>query len=257
MAAPPPHRLNDSRSSSWITTTPNRNPAGSSEQFSSALLAPDQAELARASSDQPRQRNTCKQLIRHKQLRSQIVIIPILSFFVDIVFYGILFGLKSLKGNIYVNGLMVGCADLCAGISLAFLSNIIGRKGLIRVTWAVCGISCLVYNEIKDNQVAEYITVLLGKYGATCSFSLMFLISSETFPTAIRGKMVGICNACARVGGAVAPLINGYLGANMMYFFGGLSVAAFLLAFGLRETKNQLIQDDLEEMPRLEFKTKG
>ena len=165
MAAPPPHRLNDSRSSSWITTTPNRNPAGSSEQFSSALLAPDQAELARASSDQPRQRNTCKQLIRHKQLRSQIVIIPILFFFVDIVFYGILFGLKSLKGNIYVNGLMVGCADLCAGISLAFLSNIIGRKGLIRVTWAVCGISCLVYNEIKDNQVAEYITVLLGKYG--------------------------------------------------------------------------------------------
>lgn len=159
----------------------------------------------------------------------------------DIVFYGILFGLKNLKGNIYINGLMVGGADLCAGISLAFLSNIIGRRGLIKLTWAVCGIACLIYNSISSYQIAQYIVVLFGKYGATCSFSLMFLISSETFPTAVRGKMVGICNACARVGGAIAPLVNGYLGEDMMYVFGALAAVSFILSFFLQETKSALI----------------
>ncbi len=76
----------------------------------------------------------------------------------------------------------------------------------------------------------------------------MFLISSETFPTAVRGKMVGICNACARVGGAIAPLINGYLGENMMYVFGGIAAVSFVLAFWLKETKATLISDDLDDI---------
>lgn len=114
-------------------------------------------------------------------------IIPFLFFSVDIVFYGILFGLKNLKGNIYINGLMVGLADVSAGFSLAFLSNILGRRGLIRITWAICGIACFIYNSVQTNQIASYITILIGKFGATCSFSLMFLISSEIFPTSIRG----------------------------------------------------------------------
>ena len=201
--------------------------------------------------------NSCKNLLKSK-LRSQLFIIPLLFFFVDIVFYGILFGLKNLKGNIYINGLMVGFADLCAGISLAFLSNIIGRRGLIKITWAVCGVACLIYNSISSYQIAQYIVVLLGKYGATCSFSLMFLISSETFPTAVRGKMVGICNACARVGGAIAPLVNGYLGEDMMYVFGSLAAVSFILSFFLQETKSALIQDDLDEITEKKFDfTKG
>ena len=172
-------------------------------------------------------------------------IIPFLFFSVDIVFYGILFGLKNLKGNIYINGLMVGLADVSAGFSLAFLSNILGRRGLIRITWAICGIACLIYNFVKVNQIASYITILIGKYGATCSFSLMFLISSEIFPTSIRGQMVGISNACARIGGAIAPLMGGYLGEDMMYVFGALAVVSFTVTFWLKETNNTVIKDEV------------
>ena len=70
--------------------------------------------------------------------------------------------------------------------------------------------------------------------------------------------MVGICNACARVGGAIAPLVNGYLGENMMYVFGGIAAISFVLSFFLHETKSALIQDGLDDMveKKLDF-TKG
>ena len=58
--------------------------------------------------------------------------------------------------------------------------------------------------------------------------------------------MVGISNACARVGGAIAPLIGGYMGQNMMYVFGGLAGVSFTLAFWLKETNNSLIKDEVE-----------
>ena len=58
--------------------------------------------------------------------------------------------------------------------------------------------------------------------------------------------MVGISNACARIGGAIAPLMGGYLGENMMYVFGGLAVVSFIIAFWLKETNNSLIKDEVK-----------
>ena len=64
--------------------------------------------------------------------------------------------------------------------------------------------------------------------------------------------MVGISNACARIGGAIAPLMGGYLGENMMYVFGGLAVMSFTMAFWLKETNNSVIKDEVNAAERPE-----
>jgi MFS family permease len=48
----------------------------------------------------------------------------------------------------------------------------------------------------------------VGKYFVGCSYALIYLYSSETFPTSVRNSCLGACSTMARVGSIVAPLIN-------------------------------------------------
>ena len=73
----------------------------------------------------------------------------------------------------------------------------------------------------------------------------MFLITSESFPTAHRGTMYAVSNTFARVGGILAPMIPNLLG-KFMYFEGGVAVAGFLLSLGLIETKNLKMEETVE-----------
>ena len=73
---------------------------------------------------------------------------PVLYLLIDIVFYGIIFGLKNLKGSIYVNGVVAGGADVVAAILIAIFSNKIGRKTYLLFSWGVLTIACFIYHFI-------------------------------------------------------------------------------------------------------------
>ena len=68
-----------------------------------------------------------------------------MTFLADIAFYGILYGLSHLGGNIFINGAVIGVADLAAGLLLGPCTDAIGRKGWVKTNWVLCGVSCLVY----------------------------------------------------------------------------------------------------------------
>ena len=44
------------------------------------------------------------------------------------------------------------------------------------------------------------------------------------FPTSIRGTVFGIANLCARIGGIIAPIIDGLLPKYFMLIFGLMSI---------------------------------
>ncbi len=46
-----------------------------------------------------------------------------------------------------------------------------------------------------------------GKFGAAAGFAVIFLYTSELYPTEIRSTAVGICSTLARVGGIAAPQV--------------------------------------------------
>ena len=49
---------------------------------------------------------------------------------------------------------------------------------------------------------------LIGKFGATAVFTIVFVYTAELFPTEIRSTAVGSSSTCARVGGIVAPQVK-------------------------------------------------
>lgn len=46
--------------------------------------------------------------------------------------------------------------------------------------------------------------VMIGKAGATAAFNILFLYTSELYPTQVRNLGVGVCSAMARASGTMA-----------------------------------------------------
>lgn len=58
---------------------------------------------------------------------------------------------------------------------------------------------------------------MLGKFGVTASFCVVYAVSSELFATVIRNMATGCCSMAARVGTIVSPFII-YLGQDVCHF---------------------------------------
>ena len=50
---------------------------------------------------------------------------------------------------------------------------------------------------------------MFGKFCASMSYAIIYLFSSELFPTSIRNTGMGCCSMVARVGSMTAPFIIG------------------------------------------------
>lgn len=62
-----------------------------------------------------------------------------------------------------------------------------------------------------DLPVVAVLLEMLGKFGVTSSFCVVYAVSSELFPTVIRNMAMGCCSMAARVGTIISPFII-YLG---------------------------------------------
>lgn len=58
---------------------------------------------------------------------------------------------------------------------------------------------------------------MIGKFFASASHSIIYLYTSEIFPTSIRNSCVGACSMMARIGSIIAPSLNALVSYNVKY----------------------------------------
>ena len=86
------------------------------------------------------------------------------------------------------------------------LIEIVGRKPLTVYNFAICGVSCLLCALVPAGVVRTVLAVI-GKFGAAIAFIILFLYTTELFPTVVRNAALGSNSAAARVGGMLAPVV--------------------------------------------------
>lgn len=89
---------------------------------------------------------------------------------------------------------------------------------------------------------------MIGKLGITAAFAIVYLITSEMFPTVYRGTTFGITNFIGRMGGIFAPLVDETQKDYFMLIFAIACGIGTILTFCLRETRGKRLKDTLEEM---------
>ena len=63
------------------------------------------------------------------------------------------------------------------------------------------------YCYVLDNRVGLLIVTSIGKASISASFSIVYLLATEVFPTVLRTVGLGMSSMCARAGGILAPYI--------------------------------------------------
>ena len=96
---------------------------------------------------------------------------------------------------------------------------------------------------------AQTTVALIGRFGIAASFNMIFLYTTELFPTIVRSAALGTCSLVARLGGIAAPQIILFrrISASLpSIIFGAMAILAMFAATLLPETKGIVLQDDLE-----------
>ncbi|KAL7853413.1 hypothetical protein AOLI_G00202570 [Acnodon oligacanthus] len=95
---------------------------------------------------------------------------------------------------------------------------------------------------------------MVGKFGITAAFCVVYAVTSELFPTVVRNMAMGICSMSARIGSIISPFII-HLGSYYRFLpyllIGIWAVLASLLCWFLPETSGKVLPETISQMQRI------
>mmetsp|Transcript_31576 Transcript_31576/g.79276 ORF Transcript_31576/g.79276 Transcript_31576/m.79276 type:complete len:399 (-) Transcript_31576:107-1303(-) len=165
----------------------------------------------------------------------------------SMVYYGLSLNVGSLGGSIYLNSFLSGLVEMPSYAFAQFSVEFFGRKRTLIFLNAMAGTGCLLSAFVTGK--AQTAVALIGRFGIAASFNMIFLYTTELFPTVVRSAALGTCSLVARIGGIAAPqiiLFRRFHDSLPSLIFGATAAAACLTATLLPETKGVVLEDDLE-----------
>lgn len=159
-----------------------------------------------SSVENPTKADTLLTVLQSRILVFRLIVNIIVWFFIKLIYFGMTIQSVSLAGDKYVNFIVVNAIDLPAVILSSVLMQWLGRKWSLFGCFMLSGIACVVTEFIpEDESLAILIVYLIGKFGATIAFAIIYVYSSEVFPTSLRHSTMNACYAVGTVGSILAP----------------------------------------------------
>ncbi|XP_018564339.1 organic cation transporter protein-like isoform X2 [Anoplophora glabripennis] len=123
------------------------------------------------------------------------------------VFYGLSINSVTLaSGNKYMNFILSSLVEIPAYFLCPFLLSYFGRKKSLFGFYVLAGVACVAFIFIPSSATEISLTVyMIGKFGSTATFAIIYQLTSEMFPTTTRQSYMGACSTFGRLGVMVAP----------------------------------------------------
>ena len=180
---------------------------------------------------------------------------------VTLGYYGISMSSTNLGGDIFVSFILTALIEIPSYIFCILVMDHWGRKPIFVSSLFLTGFSAIPA-AFLDEGTGKTILSLVGKFGASASFSIVYLYTAELFPTVVRSTAVGLCSMMARIGGISAPQVAIYLPTVApdylpMIIMGSAAICGGILTLLLPETLGALLPETLEEVNQLKNNDKG
>ncbi|KAK8398536.1 hypothetical protein O3P69_004003 [Scylla paramamosain] len=183
-----------------------------------------------------------------------ITVVTSIGFFaVAMIFFGLTLAASSLGiSNPFLFMVISGLVELVCFFAIYFLEKM-GRKKFAVFIFGLCAVALLLQPLVPaDLQWLSTTLVMIGKMASASAFTLMFLYSSELYPTEVRTQGMGIGMMSSRVGAFIAPFIMSALEVDhpwaISVVFGLTATVASLSFLPLWETSNVCLPDTIAQM---------
>lgn len=127
------------------------------------------------------------------------------------VAYGLTLNSVSLGGSKYTNFILMNAVEIPAYIATYFLTTHVGRRWSLFGMMLLAGCSCLGTLFLPEGAQQLEASVfrlpffLVGKFAITASFNILYVYTTEIFPTRLRNGMMSTCSMVGRLGSMLAP----------------------------------------------------
>ncbi|KAK7483884.1 hypothetical protein BaRGS_00024901 [Batillaria attramentaria] len=196
-------------------------------------------------------------LCSDRRMALQTTILSFCWMSLSMSFYGIIFGVSALSGNVFLNMFLLSVLESPVTLFTSVLINLFGRRKTgcsFFLLASVMGFAILIVDRVASEGSKGTVVNIV----ATCSklfiagaWTSMDTYSAELHPTIIRALGMGAVNVAARIGGMLAPfilemdspedMVRCYVIVGSIMAISGLSVLL------LRETKGRALADTLHQ----------
>ena len=175
-------------------------------------------------------------------------------------YYGLTMTASTLSSNVFLNFTLLILVEIPAAVCCYLLMDRLGRKPILAGCQILSGVACVTAGFVSSITWLQVGLSLIGKFGATGSFAIVFVYTAEMFPTEIRSTAVGTSSTCARIGGILAPQVA-YLATSwtplpLIVMGGSALIGGILAILFLPETLGYSLPETMGEALALGKKNK-
>ncbi|XP_041658018.1 solute carrier family 22 member 4-like [Cheilinus undulatus] len=194
-------------------------------------------------------------ILRNCNMFSLTLLCSILWIIITISYFAISLNTSNLHGDPYLNCFFSALTEVPAYILALLLLKFCPRRFCQSSTLFLGGIMILCVNLIPIGLPAVSVFLeMLGKFGLTAAFCIVYSVTSEHFPTFIRNTAMGCCSMAARIGTIVSPFIiylSRYSKSLPYILMGGLTLAGAFLALLVPETFKKPLPETVSQMQQI------
>jgi hypothetical protein len=198
-------------------------------------------------------------LIKYPSLRYKFLLMCLIWFSCSGIYNGMTLGIKSLPGNIYINGILLFGVELISYILSGFLMDwpLLGRKKTAIITLFLSAFFMLLLVIFLHNDTCSVVFYMIIRVCITIPFTEFYTYCLEIYPTSVRSVGFGINAVCNNIGGIVVPMVLELLNSRVIYiiFTVMCGVCGFLFFF-LEETVGIPMPETIKEIEEEKLKTK-
>ncbi|XP_052613757.1 solute carrier family 22 member 5 isoform X2 [Peromyscus californicus insignis] len=218
----------------------------------STIFDPD--ELQDLNSKTP-QSHHIYDLIRTRNIRILTIMSIILWLTISVGYFGLSLDTPNLHGNIYMNSFLLAAVEVPAYVLAWLLLQHLPRRYSISGALFLGG-GVLLFMQLVPSGLFYLSTalVMVGKFGITSAYSMVYVYTAELYPTVVRNMGVGVSSTASRLGSILSPYFV-YLGAYDRYLpyilMGSLTILTAILTLFFPESFGVPLPDTIDQMLRI------
>ncbi|XP_006533871.1 solute carrier family 22 member 21 isoform X5 [Mus musculus] len=221
----------------------------------STIFDPSETNKLQDDSSKKPQSHHIYDLVRTPNIRILTIMSIILWLTISVGYFGLSLDTPNLNGNIYVNCFLLAAVEVPAYVLAWLLLQHVSRRYSMAGSLFLGGSVLLLVQLVpSDLHYLSTTLVMVGKFGITSAYSMVYVYTAELYPTVVRNMGVGVSSTASRLGSILSPYFV-YLGAydrRLPYILmGSLTILTAIITLFFPESSGVSLPETIDEMQKV------